>query len=374
MKVGIDLLYLLPGVVGGTETYAAGLLGGLAQVGPQHEFVVFVSQESASWPLPETPNFIRVVCPVWAISRLRRYLFEQFCLPGLLKKRAVDVVHSLGYVSPLFTPCPSVVTVPDLNYRAFGEQMSISKRLALGFFVRCSALRSERVITISRFSQYEICQAFHLSPDQVIVTLLGSRFASRSAVPADDFTEIQDRLGIKLPYIIAFSNPNPNKNIPRLLQAFAQAKAHHQLRHQLVLVGHQPARKVLPTIFSDEAVRFTGYLDEGTLQSVLANAQLGVFPSFYEGFGLPVLEAMAAGVPVVCSNRASLPEVAGNAALFFDPYSVDDMARRIVKVALDPILQDELREKGFQNLQRFSWENTARKTLDVYESVVKQAI
>src|SRR5437870_13548482 len=116
MRIALNLLYLIPGVVGGTETYAAGLLHGLANVDAQDQFVVFVNRESQQWPLPVSPNFTRVICPVSALSRSRRYFFEQVLLPRWLQKHAIDVVHSLGYVSPLFTSCASIVTIHDLNF------------------------------------------------------------------------------------------------------------------------------------------------------------------------------------------------------------------------------------------------------------------
>jgi glycosyltransferase involved in cell wall biosynthesis len=119
----------------------------------------------------------------------------------------------------------------------------------------------------------------------------------------------------------------------------------------------------------DEAVRFVGYLHEDALQGVLANADTLAFPSLYEGFGLPILEAMAMGVPVVCSDRASLPEVAGEAAVYFNPLSVEDMAQKIGHIASNPALRDELRQKGFENVKRFSWEKTARETLVIYRQV-----
>jgi hypothetical protein len=141
VRVGLDLLYLIPGVVGGTETYARGLLCGLSRVAADHEFVVFVNREADTWPLPDGP-FTRVVCPVDATSRLARYAFEQFRLPLWAKAYEVDVLHALGYVGPLAAPCALIVTVPDLNTVAFGHQLSRSKRIVLGAFTKWSRTTS----------------------------------------------------------------------------------------------------------------------------------------------------------------------------------------------------------------------------------------
>ena len=360
MRIALNLLFLLPGIVGGTETYAAGLLSGLAAIDWDDEYVVFVNRESAAWPLPSAPNFVRVICPVRAARRVRRYFFEQIHLPRLLQQQRMDLVHSLGYVAPLFPPCASVVTVPDLNYRAFGDRMPIVKRKALAFFVEQSARHANHVITISEFARWQILSVLGLSPSKVTTTLLAT---SSTKVDLVDLAIILKRYGIDKPYVIAFSSSGPNKNIPRLVQAFAQARRDYGLPHQLVLVGHKPQDG-----FNNEsgAVVLTGYVDESSKQTLLAGAEVLVFPSIYEGFGLPVLEAQQASVPVACSTAASLPEVAGKGAVFFDPHSTEAIAQTIARCLLDDKLRTELRLRGQENLKRYSWEKTATETLLVY--------
>ena len=364
MRIGINLLYLLPCKVGGTETYAAGLLHGLSQLGKQNDFVVFVNRESAEWLIPQAPNFTRVICPVAAIKRPRRYFFEQLRLPRMLKKHEVDIVHSLGYVGPLWTPCPAVVTLPDLNYQAIGHTMPFYKRHFLRFFSARAAQRAKVVITISNFSKSAICNRLKIQPEKVVVTLLGPRWKD-NFISSDSVSKIKASYGISGPYLAAFGGGSAHKNIPRLLQAFA--KLSRNLSYQLVLIGHLPPdvnRGDLP-----EGVRATGYVPAEHVLPLLSNAELFVLPSLYEGFGLPVLEAQQAGVPVVCSTAGSLPEVAGEAAVFFNPYSVEDMTDKIARVAGDKVFQEELRQKGLTNVQRFSWEKTARGTMAVYQQV-----
>lgn len=362
MRVGINLLYLLPGVVGGTETYAAGLLHGLAHAGGLHEYVVFVNEESARWPLPPAPNITRVICPVRAASRSRRYLFEQVRLPGLLKQHGVDVVHSLGYVGPLWTPCPALVTVPDLNYIALGKTLPPIRRLVLGLFSRAAARRARGVITISQFSKRAICRALKIAPGRVTVTPLGPPHGAAS-VSAAEVEAVKQRYGIARPYLVAIGGGAVHKNIPRLLAAFVIMK--HVGPDLLVLVGHlQP--DVNLTVAARQDVVSTGYVPAEHLLALLSGAVAFVLPSWYEGFGLPVLEAQRVGVPVVCSTAGSLPEVAGDAAVYFDPYSIADMAAQMALVAQSTALRAELRRKGLVNVQRFSWEQTARETLGVY--------
>jgi len=164
--------------------------------------------------------------------------------------------------------------------------------------------------------------------------------------------------------------------MPRLLEAFSEAKRQRRIAQRLILIGHPYSSEEWSPLARDLVERrdviWAGYLERRQVFSVLKRAEFLVFPSFYEGFGLPVLEAMAAGLPVVCSNAASLPEVAGNAAVFFDPFSVADIGEKIVAAANDPSLRNELRERGVENLKRFSWEKTAAETVAVYDELLRQ--
>jgi len=366
MRIGINLLYLLPGTVGGTETYAAGLLHGLAQLGNQNEILVFVNKESAEWPIPQAANFTRVICAVAATRRTRRYFFEQVSLPQMLKKHDVEIVHSLGYVGPLWTSCPAVVTLPDLNYLAIGHTMPFYKRYFLGFFSAQAAKRAKVVITISNFSKKVICKDLRIQHEKVVVTLLGPRW-NDNFIPYDVVSTVKASYGISGPYMFAFAGGALHKNISRLLKAFTELKK--ELSCQLVLVGHLP-HDVNPGRLSKD-ILVTGYIPAEHVLPLLSGAELFVLPSLYEGFGLPILEAQQVGVPVVCSTAGSLPEVAGEAAMFFNPYSIADMADKIRRVSCSPALRAALRQKGLANVRRFSWRQTARETLAVYEKVAQ---
>jgi glycosyltransferase involved in cell wall biosynthesis len=371
MKIGINLLYLLPGVVGGTETYAAGLLHGLAEIDDRNEYVIFVNRESESWPLPQAVNFTRVVCPVQAAGRAFRYLFEQVRLPRLLAQYHIEVVHSLGYVGPLLAPCPSVVTIPDLNYMTLRHSMPGVKRTALHFFSMQSAKRANHVITISDFSKREICRTIKLDPGKITVTHLGP-MRNGATSSSGNWMELTKRYRIREPYVVAFGGRTLNKNIPHLIRAFALVK--DTFPHSLVLIGHLPADVDLAT--ESEGIRdrmtMTGYVPEEHVLPLLSHADLFVLPSLYEGFGLPVLEAQQATVAVACSTAGSLPEVGGEGALYFDPTSIVHIADTIRRCLADETLRSELILKGCANLSRFSWDKTARETLSVYQAVFKQ--
>jgi glycosyltransferase involved in cell wall biosynthesis len=350
-RIALNLLYLLPGQVGGTETYAAGLIGGFATLAPPERFIVLVNRDAADWPLPA--GFTRVVCDVSGAGRGLRYAFEQLRLPGILRQVGADLVHSLGYVSPLFTHCPRVVSIHDLNYLAFGDEMPWSRRQALRFFIGQSARRAALILTLSGFSRGQIIRHLGISETRVRVVHLaaGTSTASTGPPPVDG------------PYLLAFGSRSPNKNLDRLVEAYRASGA----AQRLVIAGHVPAH--LQTS-EDGRIVCTGYLGEVEKDGALAGADALVFPSTYEGFGLPVLEAMQAGVPVISSSAAALPEVGGDAACYFDPRDLPAMAARIREVAGDAALRGRMRDAGLARAASFSWRQTAEQTLATYRAVL----
>jgi len=372
MRVALNLLYLIPSVVGGTETYARSLLAALAAVDRDTEYRVFVNAEAAELDVTPAPNFRRVLCPVPGRRRPVRYAWEQTVLPAQLLWHGVDLLHSLGYVGPIYPPCPHVVTVHDLNYLRHADSMPATKRRLLRFFVEHTAARADHLLTVSQFSRAEIIAELPgVDPTAVTVTPNAARTLGGAPGGSESPATVARRYGLPGPYVAAFSSQSSHKNIPRLIEAFARVAP--TVPHGLVLIGHQPADSSLRAAVDRHAlgdrVRFTGYVPDADVPFLLRGADLFAFPSLYEGFGIPVLEAQAAGVPVACSSAASLPEVAGDAAVLFDPTSVDDMARALGACLTDAALRDRLRRAGLANVTRYSWEETARRTLAVYRRV-----
>lgn len=375
MRIGLNLLYLIPGVVGGTETYALGLLAGLKQMKSHCDFVLFLNKESAGLIPDNDPHFQSVVCPVFAENRKNRYFFEQFKLKQYLEQYKIDLLHSLAYTSPIVTPCPAVVSIPDLNFKAFGQSMPLQRRLTLGFIVRQTVLHSRKIITISEFSRQEILKEYNVSPEKIIVTHLAADNQVRQANIHKEAATSDKLSDLPKPYLTTFSSVTTNKNIPRLIEAFLEARKNQQIQQKLVIIGHRcpfdEGKQDPEKRCENQDIVWTGYLDRQKVFDVLKHSDFLVFPSFYEGFGLPALEAMASGVPVVCSHAASLPEVVGDAGIFFDPFSIKDMSEKIAQTAADPALRDSLREKGFRNLERFSWKQTAVQTMAVYKDMME---
>ena len=368
MRVGINALYLIPHRVGGTEVYARSLLRALAQIDPLNQYYIFVNKETGLLDLGLPSNFHYVPCRLHANQQWVRYVWEQLVLPWQARNLGLDILHSLAYVAPFWIPCASVVTIHDTNYRDLREAIAPIRRSALSFFVPASARRSVHVLTDSHFSKTQIETAIGIPSDKITVIYLGAgRLDYTNSTEA--CSQVLRRYKTVAPYIVAFSSPSIHKNILRLVQAFTQGCL--DLPHRLVLLGRVPpnldlaGKATLPN--ADNRIIATGYVPDSDVLPLVANAELLVVPSWYEGFGLPILEAQQLGVPVASSSACSLPEIAGKGAVFFDPHSVEEMAESINHCLTDAELKSTLISKGRDNAKRFSWEKTARETLNVYE-------
>lgn len=371
MRVGLNLLYLIPGN-SGTETYATSLIRALAEVDTNNEYVVFVNQESSSLRLVDHPNFQKVVCQVPARYQILRYFWEQAILPWQVAYLRIDVLHSMGYVSPLLLPCYSVVTIHDVNFRYIGNTFSALRRWAYKFLVPCSARTAAVVLTGSDTAKSQISREIGVPLEKIVVTHYAVEPRAASTDNTVSWGNLVEQHNVRKPYLLAMSSKSPHKNMNGLLRAFATLRRMlGQDCPQLVIVGHPPATNlknsdIIDSVAIQENVVWTGFVPGNVLDAFYANAMLFVFPSLYEGFGIPVLEAMLHGVPVVCSEVASLPEVAGDAALYFDPHSVEDMATKMATVLQNTDLGECLVERGYRNLERFSWRDTAQKTIQAY--------
>ncbi|HYC49935.1 MAG TPA: glycosyltransferase family 1 protein [Gemmatimonadaceae bacterium] len=371
MRVAVNLLYMIPGVVGGTETYARGLVGALPLVDEETEYIVFLNREAAGERLSDAPNVSHVVCPVTASRRAARYAYEQTVLPAQLAAHRVDLLHSLGYIGPLVSPCRHLLTVPDLNFVGHRDTMSARRRLFLRAMVGAAARRADHLLTISEFSRDQIVERYGLLMDGVTVTHLASRPASRP--PEGVIAAARQRHGLPTPYVVAFGSTFRHKNLTRLVEAFAVLALAHP--HQLVLVGRlaDDVRARITELGLEPRVTCTGFVPDGDVAPIVAGAELLVFPSLYEGFGLPLLDAQALDVPVAASRAGALPEVGGDGAIYFDPERVSDIAAVVGGLLGDQAVRHELARRGAANVLRFSWERTARLTCETYHRFAPRA-
>jgi glycosyltransferase involved in cell wall biosynthesis len=367
MRIGWNALYLRAGVINGTSIYAEQLLKAILALDSDNIYYLYLNRACADFPVPAAPNLRRIICPIAPHRRALRYAYEQAILPLLARRHNLDVLHSLNTIAPLVLPCPSVVTLHDTRFFAMSEDMSALRRRIVIFFTASGSRRAQRVIAVSQFAKDEMCAHLKLRPEKIEMIHSGAGNTT-SILSGAAAAAIRAQYGVHQPYIAAIGGGYPHKNIPSLLTAFAQIQ--NEFPHELVLIGKIPSN-VTPELLTAR-VRTTGYVPNAHLPTLLNGAELFVLPSRYEGFGLPALEAQAADVALVCSKAASLPEVAGEGAYYFDPYDTADLVQALRICLRDSALRQTLRAKGRANLQRFSWQRAAQQTLAVYQRVVQR--
>ncbi len=380
MRIGINALFLIPGKVGGSEVYLRNLICHLAKIDRRNEYILFTNRENYGTFQLSQPNFKEVLCPIKASFRPARALWEQFILPFQAKKYRIEVLHSPGYTAPLLAFCRSIVTIYDMNCFHCPEDFSKLTTFFLKLLVTLAARRSDKIITGSRNSKKDIVQILEISESKtsVVYGAASSHLSALIAIESKATRKPRQRYGINNRFILTVSVSHPHKNLHRLIKAYDILCKKHQVDCQLVIVGAkgraQPALVSLVKKLSlGKRVIFTGWIPNEDLSFFYSQADLFVLPSLFEGFGIPILEAMAHGTAVVSSNSASLPEVAGRAALLVDPHNVEKIAEAMHRILTDETLRASLIKKGFNRASQFSWEKTARQTLEVYKRVCECA-
>ena len=373
MRIGINALYLLPGKVGGSEVYLRNLVRCIARVAPENEYLLYVNKESAGLIGGVGVEVVR--CNVRAESRPMRILYEQTALPILARRHRLDALLSAGMTAPFFCPVTSVLTVYDLQHINEPQNFNRWYLLFLKTIIALSAKSASAVLTLSEKSRRDIVRFYGLSPERVAVTYLAADRAVFYRRTEDEIAALKTKYGLPPEFILYIASSLPHKNYERLLSAFVEIKRRRP-DIKLALIGardygHETIKARLASLGLNEDVVFLGWLPFEDIPAIYSAASLFVFPSLHEGFGIPVLEAFASGVPVVCSKIEPLDEVAGDAALFIDPLSVEAIAEGILKVLGDRQLRDKLVAKGLKRAGEFSWERMASQTLSFIERAQK---
>lgn len=372
MRLAINLLFLVPGEVGGSETAARRSLTALRQLDPSLEIVLYVAPEALDSFAAESWRV--VASPFPSRSKPRRIGAEMTWLPWRLRRDKVDLLHSMGTTTPVVSPVPSVVSVLDLIYHHYPETFPTAARLGLEALVPLGARRADRVIAISEAGKRDLVQTLRLAPEKVDVVHLGYGIASL-ATPAAE-ADLRGAFGLRGRVVMTVSPALRHKNLGRLIGAFAQL-ADEDPDLSLVIVGHgglegDALRRQAAGAGVGERVVFTGWVSEEELEGLYRLADVFAYPSLMEGFGIPLLEAMRRELPVACSDTTSLPEVAGDAAEFFDPLDEAAIAAALRRLLSDEARRAELVERGRERAREFTWEKTARGLLASYERVLSR--
>jgi glycosyltransferase involved in cell wall biosynthesis len=373
LAVGLNALHLVPGETGGSELYARRLIGALAELERSPRIVVFAPSEAvaslAAEPWAERVEIVRI--PVQARRRVRRVLAEQTVLRRAIASSGIELLHNLFTTAPALPGVPQVTTILDVIYKRFPEAHEGLLAYGMRLLVPLAARRSRRVLTLSHAAKDDIVHFLHVPADKVDVTYLGPALQDDETVSSDD---VRRRLELGgAPIVLTVSAKRPHKNLERLFQGFRDVRTEPE--PVLVVPGyptfHEPElRARAKAVGVRGRIRFTGWLEDDVLDGLYRAASCLVFPSLAEGFGLPVLDALVRGTPVACSNASSLPEVGGNAVLYFDPTDVCAITQSITQLLEDVALGDRLRKAGPEQARAFTWERTARATLESYRRAV----
>ncbi|MBI3664970.1 MAG: glycosyltransferase family 4 protein [Acidobacteria bacterium] len=352
----------------GNEVYIRSLLNGFAQLNPDAEFLAYVSEPDVNGWVP--PGFVK------RLVAGNRYWRLGIDLAVRLRRDRPDLIH-VQYNGPLLCPVPMVVTVHDVSFIEHPEYFPPGQAWQLRLSTGNTLRRAAKILTISEFSRQRLSRAFGLDPEEIVVTPLGAQQHFRPGNRAQAIERVRRTLGIDRPFLLTVGDLQPRKNQLGLIRAYCElVRSHPQLPHLLVLAGKETW--FTPRIRGEvrrsglaERIRLTGFVGEEDLAALYSAADLFVFPSYYEGFGLPVIEAMACGRAVICSNTSSLPEVADAAAILVDPGSTAEIVRAMRDVLLDAELRERLERHSVQRARLFNWRETARRTLEVYYTVAE---
>ena len=367
MRIGINALYLLPGKVGGSEIYIRNLVQSLLVIDRDNTYCIFINRESKGIFPGSEPRLKIIHCPIEATNRPLRILWEQFVLPFQIRRHTIDVLLSAGMTTPFFCPVPSVLVIYDLQHVNQPQNFSRPYLFFLKTIIYLSAKTSDGIITISEKVKKEIIKYYAIGAQQIAVTHLAVNHELFRPASNADLASIRTKYNLPERYILYAAALLQHKNHERLLKAFSEIKEEMPGRKLAFTgawdTGHFELARIISALGLDKDVIMLGWLPFEDIPAVYRGAELFVYPTLHEGFGLPILEAMASGVPVVCSRIEPLIEIAGNAALLVDPYDPSDIARGISSVLRDRLLRRKLIEAGIERAKIFSWERTASMTL-----------
>ncbi len=351
------------------------------------QYVIFLSPENFDEFLSTTPQVKKVKLPYRWYS-----LAEQVFFPFYIRREKLDLIHFTHFNVPIFTFTKFIVTIHDLILTHFPTVRATThnyvkyflKNIAYRLVIFFALKRSQKIITVSKFSRNDIIKQFNINPSKIVVTYEGvsSLIKRRDSlfVAKLDKQETLDQYHIRNRFLLYVGNAYPHKNLEMLIKVFNRLHFKHPELH-LVLVGqidyfYERIKKLAESLNLwqnaniNNPVLFLGYVPDDQLKIIYSEAQVYIFPSFYEGFGLPPLEAMSQSCPVLSSNRSSLPEILGSAALYFDPYDFEDIINKVELILGDDDLREDLKKKGIEQIKKYDWWECARKTLQVYYEVL----
>lgn len=363
--IGIDA-HMLGDCSGGNETFYTGILSHM-QVPENMEIILFVKPSFDASSLQGRFKIVHF--------KSRNAFFRNFIeLPVLCFKYKLNLLHA-QYFMPFFSPCPIVCTIHDICFEHFSDIFTKYEFFRQKLLIRFAAKHSKKIITVSQMSKKDIADAYAIDQNKITVVYNAPKEVFKKIEISDnDVSTIKTKYGIEKNFILSVGNLQPRKNLIRLIKAFISSKKMNpSFDFQLVIVGKKAWMFddiIKAAMENSNDIVFTDYVSEGDLVKLYNIANLFVYPSIFEGFGLPPIEAMACGVPVAVSNQSALPEVVGEAGVYFNPYDENDIAKKILQITEDEELRLSLLKKSQMQIKKFSWNKSAKKIISVYEKML----
>ena len=371
MRIGIDARTLFAPKTG-DRTYALNLARALPQLDQNNEYLLLTRRIPPNQPILPFP--VPSNCQVVELHGASDWGFTMSALPRFVKRERLDVLH-VQYITPFTKSCKLITTVHDVSWKRLPQSFPRKDRWLLNLFLPHALRLADMVITDSEASKIDLLKFFNLRDNKIATIPLAAedRFFEKPSIATCQ--AIWKQLHITPPYLLYLGVLQPRKNLERLIKATAILKARGGLHRKLVIVGkhgwgHKLLDELTVRLGLKDDVQFVGYAPDNALPAIYQGADAFIYPSLWEGFGLPVLEAMALGIPVITSDCGSLSEIASDAAMLINPYDVNALANTIECVTTNSDLRRQLRAKGKERARQFRWTNTARETLRVYEKVV----
>jgi glycosyltransferase involved in cell wall biosynthesis len=373
LRIAIDA-HSVGAKLAGNESYAVNLIEALAQIDSANDYTLYVTTDEARDRFHQRwPNFkVHTTLPHTPLIRI------PLTLSAELRKHPVDVLH-VQFTAPPFCPCPLVVSIHDLSFEHLPQTFLRRSRTQLRLTVRHSARRADHILTLSEHTRADVIDTYKIDPEKVTAIPLAAPTHFAPVTDDKELQRVRHTYVIDGDYVLCVGSIQPRKNLVRLIKAYASLRGNNPGTNfpKLVIVGkrgwlYDETLRTLEETGARESIVLTGYVPEADLPALYSGALCFVYPSYFEGFGLPPLEAMKCGTPVIVGNATSLPEVVGDAGLQVDPFDIEAIAGAIGELLNNPALRKELSVRGLERARMFDWRETARQTLKVYERVARK--
>lgn len=371
LHIGINARYLQRTITG-IERYILETLNHLLKIDRKNNYSLFLSSQRQIPDIIQAPNITFNYTTTNTEARLRRIIWEQLTLGKEILKRKIDIFHGPSFVVPFLKSCKNIITIYDLAFLASPESFTIITRLYFKIFLTPSIYLADHIIAISQATKKDIIKYFKINPEKISIVYGALSPSIKKVINKNILQETKKKYNLPDKYILFTGLISPRKNIVRALHAYA--RIHIEIPHKFVITGkkgwlYNDVFKTVKKLNLEKKVIFTGYVPDNDLCALYTLSDIFIFPSLYEGFGLPILEAMTCDAPVITSNISSMPEVAGNAALLVNPYNIQEITEAIKKLYTDKKLRQTLIKKGRNQIKKFTWKKSAQETLKIYEKL-----